>query len=164
MLSELIAWLHRPLELLLAFLAVTGLGLAIVGALRFRRRKAFASAAAAAAAREKALDDMNWREFQLLVARTFQVYEFSETEGGHLRRRISFPTRDLAIPAYRGTARDALEAMHWREFELLVAATFQLRGYEVSQTESGRDGGVDLVLRRGLDKFVVQCKGDFLTA
>ena len=54
---------------------------------------------------------------------------------------------------------DALNDMSWREFELLVGEAFRLQGYRVSeQGGAGPDGGIDLVLSKGSEKFLVQCK------
>ncbi|MDF2465640.1 MAG: restriction endonuclease [Ramlibacter sp.] len=54
---------------------------------------------------------------------------------------------------------DALNGMSWREFELLVGEAFRLQGYSVTELGgAGADGGVDLVLRKGNEKFLVQCK------
>ena len=54
---------------------------------------------------------------------------------------------------------DALNDMSWREFELLVGEAFRLQGYRVSETGgAGPDGGIDLVLSKGSEKFLVQCK------
>ena len=56
-------------------------------------------------------------------------------------------------------APDALQGMSWQEFELLVGEAFRLQGYEVSELGgAGPDGGVDLVLRKDKEKFLVQCK------
>lgn len=48
--------------------------------------------------------------------------------------------------------------MNWQEFELLVGEAFRQRGYAVEETASGPDGGVDLMLRKDGEKFLVQCK------
>jgi len=49
--------------------------------------------------------------------------------------------------------------MSWQDFELLVGEAFRLQGYEVTELGGeGPDGGVDLVLRKGREKFLVQCK------
>ncbi len=54
---------------------------------------------------------------------------------------------------------DALNGISWREFELLVGEAFRLQGYSVTELGgAGPDGGVDLVLRKGNEKFLVQCK------
>ena len=66
---------------------------------------------------------------------------------------------DLLSTVARSRAPDALDGMSWREFELLVGEAFRLQGYEVTELGGeGSDGGVDLVLRRGKEKFLVQCK------
>lgn len=54
---------------------------------------------------------------------------------------------------------DALDGMSWREFEVLAGEAFRLQGFRVLQTGGGgADGGVDLVLTKGGEKFLVQCK------
>lgn len=53
----------------------------------------------------------------------------------------------------------ALDGMSWREFELLVGEAFRMQGYTVTEQGGAQaDGGVDLVLRKGKDTFLVQCK------
>lgn len=54
---------------------------------------------------------------------------------------------------------DALNAISWLEFELLVGEAFRLQGYEVKEQGGAQaDGGVDLRLQRGNETFLVQCK------
>lgn len=54
---------------------------------------------------------------------------------------------------------ETLERITWRDFEMLVGESFRLQGYSVAETGGGgADGGIDLVLRRGSEKFLVQCK------
>ncbi|MEO6409637.1 MAG: restriction endonuclease [Burkholderiaceae bacterium] len=53
----------------------------------------------------------------------------------------------------------ALAHMNWREFELLISEAFRTQGYRVEQSGGGgADGGVDLVLSRGGEIHLVQCK------
>lgn len=53
----------------------------------------------------------------------------------------------------------ALNEMSWQEFEILVGEVFRQRGCTVTETGGGgADGGFDLVLRKGGEKFLVQCK------
>ena len=53
----------------------------------------------------------------------------------------------------------ALRSMNWGDFELLVGESFRLRGYTVTETGGGgADGGIDLQLTKGGEKFLVQCK------
>ena len=56
-------------------------------------------------------------------------------------------------------AADAVDQLTWQNFEKLVAEALQRDGYSVVENGGGGpDGGVDLVLRRGNEKFFVQCK------
>lgn len=67
--------------------------------------------------------------------------------------------RSLLAQSAEGDSPDALHEMTWREFEGLVQEVFRLRGYSVRRTGGGGpDGGVDLVLDRGPEKVLVQCK------
>ena len=53
----------------------------------------------------------------------------------------------------------ALNAMTWRQFELVVGQWFRQQGYAVSEHGgAGADGGVDLVLKKDNETFLVQCK------
>ena len=52
-----------------------------------------------------------------------------------------------------------LESITWQEFEILVGEAFRLHGYKITENNAGgADGGIDLVLRKGNEKFFVQCK------
>ena len=53
----------------------------------------------------------------------------------------------------------ALDGMSWSEFELLVGEAFRLQGYRVTENGGGGpDGGIDLAMTKGSEKFLVQCK------
>lgn len=53
----------------------------------------------------------------------------------------------------------SIRALSWRDFERLIGEAYRRQGYEVAETGGGgADGGIDLVLRRGNEKTVVQCK------
>ena len=67
--------------------------------------------------------------------------------------------KTLASNVSQSTSADALDGMSWREFEMLVGEAFRLQGYRVTELGgSGPDGGIDLVLGKGSEKFLVQCK------
>lgn len=56
-------------------------------------------------------------------------------------------------------AASSLEDMTWQEFETLVGESFRLRGYHVMDLGgSTPDGGIDLILMKGSETFLVQCK------
>jgi restriction system protein len=66
---------------------------------------------------------------------------------------------DLVSRVSAGGDASVLEGMTWREFEMLIGEGFRLQGFEVTELGGdGPDGGVDLVLRKGSEKFLVQCK------
>lgn len=53
----------------------------------------------------------------------------------------------------------ALGGISWQDFEVLTAEVFRRKGYRVVQRGgNGPDGGVDLELWSGRDKYLVQCK------
>lgn len=65
----------------------------------------------------------------------------------------------LIAAATGPSAADAISGMSWREFELLIAEAFRRKGFEVKDKGGqGPDGGVDLVLIKGKERFLVQCK------
>lgn len=67
--------------------------------------------------------------------------------------------QDLVTNVSQSKAADALDGMSWQEFEVLVGEAFRLQGFRVAETGGGgADGGVDLVLTREGEKFLVQCK------
>jgi len=52
-----------------------------------------------------------------------------------------------------------LRAISWQEFEELVGEAYRRKGYAVTETGGGgADGGVDLSIRRGGERLLVQCK------
>jgi restriction system protein len=66
--------------------------------------------------------------------------------------------RDLYTRASTDRA-SVLNDMSWKEFEQLVGEAFRRKGFSVRETGgSGPDGGVDLVLTAGSEKYLVQCK------
>jgi restriction system protein len=98
--------------------------------------------------------------------------------GGFFRSRVSLDTA-LALAfalciaglvhALRAEARghvldvqrdlNTIKALDWREFENLVAEAYRRLGFSVEVTGGGgADGGVDLILRRGGEVILVQCK------
>jgi restriction system protein len=67
--------------------------------------------------------------------------------------------KQLYLEVEQSDSVGALNEMTWREFEMLVGEAFRRKGYMVSETGGGgADGGVDLVLSKDGEKFLVQCK------
>ena len=54
---------------------------------------------------------------------------------------------------------NSIRSLDWKTFEELVGEAYRRQGYAVSENPgAGPDGGIDLLLRRGGDLTVVQCK------
>jgi restriction system protein len=67
--------------------------------------------------------------------------------------------KSLAQGVTASGSASSLDGMTWHEFELLVGEAFRQKGYKVMELGgAGPDGGVDLVLTKGSEKFLVQCK------
>ena len=65
----------------------------------------------------------------------------------------------LVTDVAQAKSANALDGMSWREFEMLVGEAYRLQGYRVIETGGGgADGGIDLALTKGGEKFLVQCK------
>ncbi len=67
--------------------------------------------------------------------------------------------QELVSNVAAAKAPDALGDMTWREFEMLVGEAYRLQGYKVTEMGgNGPDGGIDLVLHKDREKYLVQCK------
>jgi len=54
---------------------------------------------------------------------------------------------------------DAIASMTWPEFEVLVGEYFRRQGFTaLDNGGGGPDGGVDVMLQKGSDRYLVQCK------
>lgn len=54
---------------------------------------------------------------------------------------------------------DGMARMAWSEFEVLVGEYFRRQGFTaVDNGGGGPDGGVDVLLKKGADRYLVQCK------
>jgi restriction system protein len=73
-----------------------------------------------------------------------------------LRRRARARLIENVI---NGDSSTGLKEMTWQEFEQVVGEAFRLRGYSVIENGGGgADGGIDLILKKGGERFIVQCK------
>lgn len=52
----------------------------------------------------------------------------------------------------------SIRELNWNQFELLIGQAFREKGYQVTETKEGPDGGVDLILLKADRKYLVQCK------
>jgi restriction system protein len=59
----------------------------------------------------------------------------------------------------RQSSMDSIRSLSWQQFEILVAEAFRRRGYSILENGGGGpDGGVDVVLHKRGQEFLVQCK------
>lgn len=66
---------------------------------------------------------------------------------------------NLVTTVAQSESADALDGMSWQDFEKLVGEAFRQQGYSVVETGGGgADGGIDLILTKNNEKFLVQCK------
>jgi restriction system protein len=56
------------------------------------------------------------------------------------------------------SGKSALNGITWREFEMLVGEWFRRQGHTVTETGGVADGGVDLILTKAGETYLVQCK------
>jgi restriction system protein len=74
----------------------------------------------------------------------------------------SFVKRSNSITLFndvRGGSKSDIANLSWQEFEALVGEGFRYRGFQVTpRGGAGPDGGVDVVVSRGYERFLVQCK------
>jgi restriction system protein len=75
---------------------------------------------------------------------------------------ISFARRSRSASLLNHVQNDStfdVSTLSWQEFEQLVGEGFRYRGFQVSDRGGASpDGGVDLVMARGYERFLVQCK------
>jgi restriction system protein len=58
-----------------------------------------------------------------------------------------------------GPAHEGIERLNWSEFERLMSEFYRRKGFQVTREGgNGPDGGVDLVLKKGGEIYLVQCK------
>lgn len=90
--------------------------------------------------------------FQYVVPLTFLI-------GSAVSFIRSRRQQELHHAVANNPTQDTLEEMSWRDFENLAVETFRQQGYRVVERGgSGPDGGVDIELHMGKDKYLVQCK------
>jgi restriction system protein len=75
---------------------------------------------------------------------------------------VSFIRRSRSIALFDGVSSESavnVADLSWGDFERLVGEGFRRRGFEVAERGGGGpDGGVDLTLAKGHERFLVQCK------
>lgn len=91
--------------------------------------------------------------FQYFVPFIFALGAIGSIAGRAKRKKLFKDVAEATQPA------KTLDGISWREFELLVGEAFRRKGFSVTERGgNGPDGGVDLELHLGTDKYLVQCK------
>lgn len=63
------------------------------------------------------------------------------------------------IPPIESSLAEKVRALDWFQFERLIAAIYEAKGYSVERLGGDHpDGGIDLIVENASDRFVVQCK------
>lgn len=95
-----------------------------------------------------------WRGISMVGQYLLPVLFLAGAVGSFLKRRQAKQLHSDAA-----NRADGIAQMSWREFEVLVAEHFRRLGFSVTETGGGGpDGGVDILLRKGSDRYLVQCK------
>lgn len=90
---------------------------------------------------------------QYIVPAIFALGAVGSVAGRAKRKKLFKDVAEATQPA------KTLDGISWREFELLVGEAFRRKGFSVTERGgNGPDGGVDLELHLGTDKYLVQCK------
>ena len=90
---------------------------------------------------------------QYLIPLAFVFGAIGSIAGRAKRKKL---IKDVAAATQPGKTVDGIS---WREFEQLVGEAFRRKGFTVTESGGGGpDGGVDLILHMGADKYLVQCK------
>ena len=67
--------------------------------------------------------------------------------------------RKLLDSVAAGGVTNSVQDLTWQQFERLTGEAFRRRGFQVTENTSlGADGGIDLVLYKNGEKYLVQCK------
>ena len=53
---------------------------------------------------------------------------------------------------------DSIKQLGWQAFELLISEAYRRKGYQVTDTKDGPDGGIDIILKKDGKETLVQCK------
>ena len=104
-----------------------------------------------------AITGQMWRTFSLglqyIVPVAFIFGAIGSVFARAKRRKL---IDDVASPICPGKT---VEGINWQQFEQLVGEAFRRQGFSVTETGgNGPDGGIDLILHKGREKHLVQCK------
>lgn len=97
--------------------------------------------------------------FKTLAAFGQYLLPFAFLVGAGLSAYGRYRRRALHEQVAASPDRGALNDMSWQQFEAVVGEAFRRKGYSVAEKGGGgADGGIDLVLKKKGETFLVQCK------
>lgn len=91
--------------------------------------------------------------FQYVIPALCLFGAIGSIAGRHKRKQLFDTVKTATQPAR------TIDGLSWQQFEHLIGEAFRRQGYSITETGgSGPDGGVDLILRKKTEKYLVQCK------
>lgn len=75
---------------------------------------------------------------------------------GLVRHLVYRQQRRKLLDKQRGIA--SIRKLSWLQFEWAIGEVYRRQGFRVSETKTGADDGVDLMLSRSGERVIVQCK------
>jgi restriction system protein len=97
-----------------------------------------------------------WHTFATILQ---YVIPFACLVGAGISAYKRHERKQLHLEVAKSPSRNSLEGISWAQFEKLVSEVFRRKGFAVEERGgNGPDGGIDLVLHAGNDKYFVQCK------
>jgi restriction system protein len=98
-----------------------------------------------------------WRSFamflQYIVPLAFCIGAIGSVIARAKRRKLIVDVASATKPG------KTIEGISWQQFEQLTGEAFRRQGFTVTETGgNGPDGGIDLILHKDREKYLVQCK------
>lgn len=98
-----------------------------------------------------------WRTFamflQYIVPLAFCLGAIGSVFARAKRRKLIVDVASATKPG------KTIEGISWQQFEQLTGEAFRRQGFTVTETGgNGPDGGIDLILHKDREKYLVQCK------
>jgi restriction system protein len=91
--------------------------------------------------------------FQYLVPAAFVLGAVGSVIARAKRRKLIVDVASATKPG------KTIEGISWQQFEQLTGEAFRRQGFTVTETGgNGPDGGIDLILHKDREKYLVQCK------
>lgn len=90
---------------------------------------------------------------QYLIPFACLIGAIASIVGRAKRKKLLVDVKSATQPAR------TIDGLSWQQFEQLIGEAFRKQGYSITETGGqGADGGIDLILRKGGEKYLVQCK------